>query len=83
MATLTALFGLLAVVLSAVGLYGVTAFTVAARRREIGIRMALGAGRARLLRQVLGDSAVITAAGVFTGSDGRTVGVARRGVVSL
>jgi ABC-type antimicrobial peptide transport system permease subunit len=49
MATLTALFGLLAVALATVGLYGVMAFTVAARTREIGIRMALGASHARVL----------------------------------
>lgn len=67
MATLTALFGLLGVVLATVGLYGVMAFSVAARTREIGIRMALGAGRARLLGQVLRESAVLTAIGISLG----------------
>jgi ABC-type antimicrobial peptide transport system permease subunit len=67
MTTLTTLFGLLAVVLAAVGLYGVMAYTVAARTREIGIRMALGADRARLLRLVLGRSASIAAVGILAG----------------
>ena len=67
MAMLTSLFGLLAVVVAAVGLYGVMAFSVAARTREIGIRMALGAGRGRLLGQVLGESAVLTAIGILLG----------------
>jgi putative ABC transport system permease protein len=67
MASLTALFGLLAVVLAAVGLYGVMAFTVAARTREIGIRMALGADRARVLGQVLRESAVLTMMGITLG----------------
>ncbi len=67
MTTLTTLFGLLAVVLASVGLYGVMAYTVAARTREIGIRMALGADRARLLRLVLGRSAAIAAVGVVLG----------------
>jgi predicted permease len=70
MATLTSLFGLLAVVLAAVGLYGVMAFTVAARTREIGIRMALGAGRARVFRQVLRESAWLTAIGIALGVPG-------------
>jgi len=67
MALLTALFGLLAGVLAAIGLYGVMAFTVAARTREIGIRMALGAGRARVLRQVIAESAALTLAGIALG----------------
>jgi predicted permease len=70
MATLTALFGLLAVVLAAVGLYGVMAFAVAARTREIGIRMALGAGRARVLGQVMSESAVLTMTGLALGVPG-------------
>jgi ABC-type antimicrobial peptide transport system permease subunit len=67
MASLTGVFGLLAVVLAAVGLYGVMAFTVAARTHEIGIRMALGAGRARVLGQVLRESAVLTIMGIALG----------------
>jgi len=67
MATLTAMFGLLAVVLAAVGLSAVTAFAVATRTREIGIRMALGASRARVLRQVIAESAVLTMIGIGAG----------------
>ena len=67
LATLTALFGLLAVALAAVGLYGVMAFTVAARTREIGIRMALGASHARVLGQVMGESAALTLIGIAFG----------------
>jgi predicted permease len=67
LATLTALFGLLALVIAAVGLYGVVAFVVGARTREIGIRMALGAGRARLLGQVMGESGILTAIGIVLG----------------
>ncbi len=67
MATLTALFGILAVVLAAVGLYGVMAFLVAGRTREIGIRMALGAGPVRVLGQVMKESIVLTASGIALG----------------
>jgi predicted permease len=66
-AGLLALFGLLALALASVGIYGVFAYMVGQRRREIGIRMANGAQRADLLRLVLADGMKPVLAGVAAG----------------
>jgi ABC-type antimicrobial peptide transport system permease subunit len=66
-ATLSALFGALALVLCCVGLYGVAAYSVRGRTNEIGVRMALGASRANVLWLVLRQTLVLVAIGVAIG----------------
>ena len=65
--TLMAGFAILAVVLGCTGLYGVLAFTVSQRTREFGIRLALGARQADLLRGVLAEGAVLSGIGLAFG----------------
>ncbi len=60
-------FGLLALVLACVGLYGLLAYTVHGRQREIGVRMALGASRAAVLRLVLRQGMTLVCIGVGIG----------------
>jgi predicted permease len=64
---LLGLFALVAVALAAVGVYGVVSYAVAVRTREIGIRMAMGAQRAQVIRLILGQSARLTTAGAAIG----------------
>jgi predicted permease len=66
-ASLAGLFGIVALLLAAVGLYGVTAYTVAQRTNEIGIRMALGADRAKVVRYILRGAFMRVGAGLVLG----------------
>lgn len=68
MASLSGFFGGLALVIAAVGLYGVISYLVARRRTEIGIRMVLGAEPRQVVRMVLGDSGGLLLAGLAIGA---------------
>jgi predicted permease len=66
-ASLSAVFGFLATLLAVIGLYGVMAYTVARRTREIGIRMALGAFQKHVIWMVMREVLVLVAAGIAVG----------------
>lgn len=67
-ASLTSGFGLLALILACIGIYGIMVYSVSRRTNEIGVRMALGAEREQVLRMVLGESAWIAVIGVAAGT---------------
>jgi putative ABC transport system permease protein len=67
LAKLAGFVGALALLLASIGLYGIIAYSVARRRNEIGIRMALGARPGSVLRMMLGESLVVVALGLAVG----------------
>ena len=67
-ATLIGLFSALALAIATVGIAGVLAFSVSQRTNELGIRLALGAERAAILRMILGEGAVMAAIGLVVGA---------------
>jgi predicted permease len=84
-AMLIAVFAAVAVLLSAVGLYGVIAYAVTQRTHELGVRVALGATGTRISRMVIGEGIVLTAAGLVVGivgamSAGKLLGTLLYGV---
>jgi ABC-type antimicrobial peptide transport system permease subunit len=66
-AALVAVFGLLALIIATVGVYGVMAYSVSQRTHEFGIRMAVGACRSEILLRVLREGLILTAAGLLVG----------------
>lgn len=68
MASLSGFFGFLAMLLATIGLYGVISYMVIRRRNEIGIRMALGADRGRVLSLIMREAAMLLAIGLGAGT---------------
>jgi predicted permease len=66
-ATLSAFFALLALIVACIGIYGLVSYQITRRRHEIGVRLALGAERADVLRLVLSQGAVLALAGALIG----------------
>jgi ABC-type antimicrobial peptide transport system permease subunit len=64
---LLSIFGAVALTLSAIGIYGVLSYVVSRRTREIGIRVAIGAGRPAVLRMVMGSGLSLAAIGIGAG----------------
>jgi putative ABC transport system permease protein len=74
-ARLCSIFGIMALLLAATGLYGVLSYGVARRTNEIGIRMALGAGRGRVVKMILRETGVMIVIGVVAGVIFTAIGV--------
>jgi len=74
-ARLCSIFGVIALLLAATGLYGVLSYGVARRTNEIGIRMALGAGKGRVIQMILRETGIMLAIGVVAGVAFTAIGV--------
>jgi predicted permease len=74
-ARLCSIFGIMALLLAATGLYGVLSYGVARRTNEIGIRMALGAGKGRVIQMILRETGIMIAFGVVAGVIFTAIGV--------
>ncbi|HEY2497380.1 MAG TPA: ABC transporter permease [Candidatus Angelobacter sp.] len=74
-ARLCSIFGVMALLLAATGLYGVLSYGVAQRTNEIGIRMALGAGKGRVIKMILRETGVMIAIGLVAGVIFTAIGV--------
>ncbi len=74
-ARLCSIFGIMALLLASTGLYGVLSYGVARRTNEIGIRMALGAGRSRVINMILRETGIMIAIGVIAGVIFTAIGV--------
>jgi putative ABC transport system permease protein len=70
---LLSIFGAVALLLAAIGIYGVISYQVNQRTREMGVRLALGAGHGQLVRLVVGEGAALAAAGIGIGVAGAAV----------
>jgi ABC-type antimicrobial peptide transport system permease subunit len=68
MATLSGFYGVLAAILAMVGIYGIISYMVVRRRNEIGVRIALGAGKTNILGMVLRETLTLLAIGVVAGA---------------
>ena len=68
MATLSGFYGVLAAVLAMVGIYGIISYMVVRRRNEIGVRIALGAGKANILGMILREALALLAIGLVAGT---------------
>jgi len=68
LATLSGFFGFLAALLATIGLYGVMSYMVGRRTSEIGMRMALGAGRGEVARMILSEAVILLAIGLTAGT---------------